>query len=233
MKSWIRPLFVLLFASLLISACTSKKDALPATGTPTTQDGIMLIIDGGKYTPDVTQRLHVDFSDGITVRDVLASNGAIRLSADGSKIESVSEVSLDADLGWGVRLNGEDIPPESWDKLLSNRDEVMVLVEAHTNDGPDRKNHVVLKINGGLNYPTLKHYYIDMYTDSISVRQLLLNSGIVQLNESRKSVMSVDGYMPRVTERWIVKVNNKKLLDSALDMLLKPSDTVEVLLDRI
>ncbi|MNL51395.1 hypothetical protein D3C87_1744910 [compost metagenome] len=68
------------------------------------------------------------------------------------------------------------------------------------------------------------------YSEDLSVRGVLKSSGMVVLAEDNKTVISIMDYKPLSNEAWTLKVNGKQLLDSGIDMKLRPQDTLEVAL---
>lgn len=217
-----------------VSACTSKEDSsLEEKRQPKQPSGIILSINGSTYVPDVTRELQVDFTSGVTVRKALQSSGLVELGKEGDRINSVGSVSLDQKLTWGVSLNGTELTKSEWDQQLNKGDELDVFVQSSDrNKGQMTPNTVLLKANGALSNPSIRHYYVMMYTEGLTVRDLVIRSGFVALDEHQNRVRAINGYMPKVTEKWVIEVNHKKLLDGAIDIKLKPGDQVELILDH-
>ncbi|WP_223066503.1 hypothetical protein [Paenibacillus caui] len=221
-------------AFLLSAACDSENAAVqPDSVAHRQNDGIELWIDGGNLMPDVRRALHVDFSSDLNVRKVLENSGIVALSEDEDGIKSVGNISLDNELYWGVKVNGMDSDASAWDKVLKRGDEILVCLKKDSDETDALSGQIVLKMSGGTSNPSLKHYFVNLYHDNLTVRDLLLNSGMIRMNNHYQLVTAVNGYMARVNEKWIVKLNNKKLLESGLDRKLQPSDTVEVILSQI
>ncbi|MNF09333.1 hypothetical protein D3C80_2099730 [compost metagenome] len=55
-----------------------------------------------------------------------------------------------------------------------------------------------------------------------------MSSGIVQLAENNKTVLTVKEYKPLTNEGWKLKLNDKTLLDSGIDMKLRIQDELEL-----
>ncbi|MED4957552.1 hypothetical protein ABEO75_15830 [Paenibacillus macerans] len=196
-------------------------------------DDITLTIDGGTFIPDVTRSLHFDYTEGITILQALESSGIVELTKDKGKIQSVGEVSLDSTLEWGIRLNDKELPSRDWDKQLKAGDNILVCVKtAGSATAGQNGASLLLTVNGGSQNPQLKSYFVHQYNENTTVRDLLKHSGIVELNKTGQHIVSVNGYRPDETEAWVLKVNHKKLLDTGLDMRLKPQDNVEIALVR-
>ncbi|MDU4698480.1 MULTISPECIES: hypothetical protein [Paenibacillus] len=221
--------------ALLVSACAQGQitDQPAPTETQLTEKeeshDISLMIDGGTFIPDVTRSLHYDYRDGLTARRALESSGIVRFTEDRAAIQSVGEVSLDSTLEWGTRLNDKELASSGWDQDLQVGDKLLVYVK--TVDSFEAIPHqasLLLIIDGG----SQKKYYVNKYDDNTTVRDLLKRSNIVQFTPNNKSIVSVGGYTPKENEQWTLKVNGKKLLDTGLDMRLKPQDNVEIVLKQ-
>ncbi|MNN77227.1 hypothetical protein D3C81_1936710 [compost metagenome] len=85
-------------------------------------------------------------------------------------------------------------------------------------------------MNGGSEQPKLTHSYVLPFTEDLSVRGLLNSSGIVKLAENNKAVLTVMDYKPLTNEEWKLKLNDKTLLDSGIDMKLRIQDELELAL---
>ncbi|MNN09642.1 hypothetical protein D3C81_1225310 [compost metagenome] len=189
-----------------------------------------MTIDGGTFIPDVTRSLHYDYMAGLTARHALESSGIVRFTEDQSAIQSVGEVSLDSTLEWGTQLNDKELDPSDWDHELKIGDKLLVYVKTVDSfEAIPQQASLLLIIDGG---SPKKKYYVNKYDDNTTVRDLLKRSGIVQFSPTNKSIVSVGGYTPQENEHWILKVNGKKLLDTGLDMRLKPQDNVEIVLKQ-
>lgn len=221
--------------AIVVSACAQGQitDQPAPAETPRTETeqshDITLTIDGGNFIPDVTRSLHYDYMDGLTARRALESSGIVRFTEDRSAIQSVGEVSLDSTLEWGTRLNEKELASDSWDQELRVGDKLLVYVKTiDSYEAIPQQASLLLIIDGG----NQKKYFVNKYDDNTTVRDLLNRSGFVQFNSNNKSIVSVGGYAPQENEQWILKVNGKKLLDTGLEMRLKPQDNVEVVLKQ-
>ncbi|MNW66890.1 hypothetical protein D3C74_454050 [compost metagenome] len=87
---------------------------------------------------------------------------------------------------------------------------------------------VILTVNGGSEQPALTHSYVQPFTENLSVRALLMSSGIVQLAENNKTVLTVKEYKPLTNEEWKLELNDKTLLDNGIDMKLRIQDELEL-----
>ncbi|MGG6309757.1 DUF4430 domain-containing protein [Paenibacillus macerans] len=219
--------------AFIAAACadgrTIEKPAPPETMKAEKEQphDITLNIDGSTFIPDVTRSLHFDYMEGLTVRHALESSGIVRFTEDQSVIQSVGEVSLDSTLEWGVQLNEKELPSTGWDIELQIGDRILVYVKTVGSYStiPEQAS-LLLTVDGG----SQKKYFVNKYDENTTVRDLLKRSGIVQFNANNKYVVSVGGYTPQENELWVLKVNGKRLLDTGLDMRLKPQDSVEIIL---
>ncbi|MBM6995652.1 hypothetical protein IM700_008235 [Paenibacillus sp. DXFW5] len=222
--------------AIIVTACAQGQitdQTAPAEAQRTDKEqphDITLTIDGGTFIPDVTRSLHYDYMAGLTARHALESSGIVRFTEDQSAIQSVGEVSLDSTLEWGTQLNDKELDPSDWDHELKIGDKLLVYVKTVDSfEAIPQQASLLLIIDGG---SPKKKYYVNKYDDNTTVRDLLKRSGIVQFSPTNKSIVSVGGYTPQENEQWILKVNGKKLLDTGLDMRLKPQDNVEIVLKQ-
>lgn len=234
---WLAGLVILMAFFTAACADGGTIDKPDPSEEPQSEDGeahdITLTIDGGTFIPDVKRKLHFDYTEGITVLQALESSGIIELAGDRSKIQSVGAVSLDSTLEWGIRLNDRELPSGDWAKLLKAGDNILVCVKTVGSDAVNPNGaSLLLTVNGGSQNPQLKRYFVHQYNENTTVRDLLQRSGLVELNKTGQYIVSVNGYRPDETEAWVLKVNQKKLLATGLDMRLKPQDNVEITLVR-
>lgn len=76
--------------------------------------------------------------------------------------------------------------------------------------------------------PNLNRQYAGIYVQECTVRDVLKSSGVVRLSENNKFVVAVENVMPRTNQRWVIKVNDKELMENGLDMKLNPRDAVKL-----
>lgn len=194
---------------------------------------ITLTIDGNNFIPDVTRSIYFEYMNGLTLRDALRSSNLVILNDNGSAIQSVGDVALDASLAWGVKLNQRELRTNQWGTTLKIGDQIQVYVTT-TRLSPENtlKGSLVLSVQGGIHKPELKQYYVTRYKEGITVRDLLVSSGIVQLTPNFKQIVAVNGYHCDTTENWVLKVNKKVLIEAGLDMRLRENDVVDIELVR-
>ncbi|MNC38053.1 hypothetical protein D3C75_866430 [compost metagenome] len=108
-------------------------------------------------------------------------------------------------------------------------DEIQVYVmPVYANTDTSTADSLVMVVDGGIHKPELRRYFVTRFKDSVTVRDLLIFSGMVQLNANYKEIVSVNGYHCDPTERWVLKVNKKALIEEGLDMRLSSNDVVEI-----
>lgn len=220
---------------LLGTSCAAvPKDEPPVQPHEANQHDLTLKIDGSTFIPDVTSSLHFDYMEGITVRQALESSQTIQLTSDGKAILSVGDVSLDSTLEWGVKLNKKDLNPEAWSTKLKKGDVILVYVKTVNSEiDLSEQRSLILSVNSGSGNIGELRYYVNRYEDNMTVRDLLRLSGIVKFNPNNKHIIAVNGHQPAINERWILKVNNKQLMENGLEMRLKPQDNVQLELIRL
>ncbi|MDO7905201.1 hypothetical protein Q5741_02075 [Paenibacillus sp. JX-17] len=213
---------------LLLAGCSSQEaSAVPIVGQSMSDD-ITIQMDGRSLLPQLTKTLKINYKDGLTIAEVLRNEGQMRLSDDGMHISAVAGTTLDPSLAWKIQLNGHSVVPEQWKQKLDKKDNLQIELTAVQRNPKDKPQSARLSVNGGTLNPGLSRAYINVFHDSLTVRDILVNSGLVKLNDNNKAVVSVEGYSPRVNEQWILKVNNKQLITNGLDMKLQPQDIVEI-----
>jgi hypothetical protein len=216
---------------VILTGCTreTQPSEQPVVSEKDSANTITVAIDGSTFLPDATKSIKRDFSEGLTLKKALLNSGLVDFTADGKRIQSVGEVSLDSSLSWAVKLNGKDIAPEKWDTELHAKDEVIIYVKAADSGGEGvTYQTTLLKVSGGSVEPNLNRQYAGIYVQECTVRDVLKSSGVVRLSENNKFVVSVENVMPRMNQRWVIKVNDKELMENGLDMKLNPRDAVKL-----
>ena len=216
---------------LFLTGCTREPQPSeqPVVSEKDSANTITVAIDGSTFLPDATKSIKRDFSEGMTLKKALYNSGLVDFTADGKRIQSVGEVSLDSSLIWAVKLNGKDIEPENWNTELHAKDEVIIYVKAADSGGEGVVYQTtLLKVSGGSVKPNLNRQYAGIYVQECTVRDVLKSSGVVRLSENNKFVVAVENIMPRMNERWVIKVNDKELMENGLDMKLGPRDAVKL-----
>ncbi|PYE51768.1 hypothetical protein HUB98_07005 [Paenibacillus barcinonensis] len=220
----------------VLTSCTRepKPSEQPVVSDKDSANTITVAIDGSTFLPDATKSIKRDFSEGLTLKKALLNSGLVDFTADGKRIQSVGEVSLDSSLSWAVKLNGKDIKQENWDIELHAKDEVTIYVKAADSGGDGVVYQTtLLKVSGGSVMPNLKRQYAGIYVQECTVRDVLKSSGVVRMSENNKYVVAVENVIPRVNERWVIMVNNKELMENGLDMKLSPRDAVKLELAKV
>ncbi|OMF11138.1 hypothetical protein BK131_22145 [Paenibacillus amylolyticus] len=219
----------LLILAILAGCSETQPSEQPIVKETETANTITVAVDGSTFLPDATKSIKRDFSEGLTLKKALLNSGLVDFTADGKRIQSVGEVSLDSSLSWAVKLNGKDIEQEDWDMELHAKDEVIIYVKAADSGGDGvAYQTTLLKVSGGNIMPTLNRQYAGVYVQECTVRDVLKSSGIVRMSENNKFVVSVENVTPRMNQRWVIMVNDKELMENGLDMKLNPRDAVKL-----
>lgn len=221
---------VCLLILVILSGCTETRPSeQPVVQETESTNSITVAIDGSTFLPDATKSIKRDFSEGLTLKKALTNSGLVDFTADGKRIQSVGEVSLDSSLIWAVKLNGKDIDPENWNMELHAKDEVIIYVKAADSTGEGvAYQTTLLKVSGGNIMPNLNRQYAGVYIQECTVRDVLKSSGVVRMSENNKYVVAVENVIPRMNQRWVIKVNDKELMDNGLDMKLSPRDAIKL-----
>lgn len=231
-------LIMIAITALLGTACAAQPQPMEEppiqADVQDENDDLTLKIDGSTLIPDVNSSLRFDYMEGLTVRQALESSQSIQLTNEGKGILSVGDVSLDSTLEWGVKLNKQDLKPAEWRTKLKKGDVILVYVKTVNSEADlTEQGALILTVNKGLANGGERLYYVNRYEDNITVRDLLRMSGIVKFNLNNKRIIAVNGQQPGPHERWILKVNNKELMENGLEMRLKPHDNVQLELVRM
>ncbi|WP_139209603.1 hypothetical protein [Paenibacillus sp. NFR01] len=183
-----------------------------------------LMIGDAERSGSSARQVGEAYMHGISLMELLKSSGIVTF--EGNEIKEVNRISLTGGFEWEIQLNGKKT--SNWNAGISRDDSITIvaLPDAYHKDA----RPVILTVNGGSGQLELTHSYVYPYTDDLTVRGLLKNSGIVAFDESGKTVAQVLDYSPLTTERWKLKLNGKGLLDSGIDMKLRPQDELEIAL---
>ncbi|MBW4081862.1 hypothetical protein [Paenibacillus sp. S150] len=194
--------------------------------TGNTGPAFSVLVGDSELAGSSGRQLSETYKQGSTLIELLKSSGAATFAADGYTLLSVNKVFLSPEWIWEIQLNGKKIT--DWNNSVDRED--AIIVTAKPADSKAELQPVIFTVNGGSEQPEKTHSYVLPYTEDLSVRGMLKSSGMVLLSEDNKSVTSVMDYKPLSNEEWKLRVNGKQLLDSGIDMKLRPQDTLEVVL---
>lgn len=164
------------------------------------------------------------YKSGNTLIELLKSSGVATFNEEDYRILTVNKVSLSPDMIWEIQVNGKIIT--NLDRTLDRKD--TLLISAKPTTGELILQPVIFTVNGGSEQPVLTHSYVLPFTDDLSVREVLKDCGMVHLADDNKTVLRVMDYTPLTSEAWKLRVNEKPLLDSGIDMKLRPQDELEL-----
>ncbi|MDR0269701.1 hypothetical protein [Paenibacillus sp.] len=232
-KSFIKVIAFMAIVAVLLSGCNVGESK--SSGEISSGDASSMILISEKddfFTQDIIRDLEQYLEPGVTISEGLKNSGIVTFTEDGS-IRSISQVSLSPAFIWGLELNDKRLESDKLDTVLKENDEIGISIEP-TDPQNTVKNmqYSVLKLNGGTLQPSLSHTYILPYTETERVRDMLLNNDVVKLSSDKRMVQSVNGYVCKSAEKWVIKVNGKELGENGFDMMLSPQDEVEIKLDR-
>lgn len=164
------------------------------------------------------------YKPGITLIELMKNSGIVTFSEDGSVIKTVNKVLLGPEIVWQIQLDDKIIT--DWHTSVQRGQ--AIVISAQPAAGAEPLQPILLTVNGGSGQPELTHSHILAYTENLTVRSLLKSSKIVQLSEDNKTILTAMGYAPLSSEDWKLKVNGKTLLNSGVDMKLRPQDELEI-----
>lgn len=163
------------------------------------------------------------YKPDITVKELLDASSLVTFAGDGTSLLTVNHISLSPDMDWEIQLSGKPVTDLS--TVVKREDTILITAEA-VQDTPLRP--VILTVNGGSGQPELTHSYVIPYTEDLTVRGMLKSSGLVHLAENNRTLLAVKEYKPLSNEEWKLKLNDKTLLDSGIDMKLRIQDELEI-----
>ena len=236
MKTIVKAVLIPLLLLGITAGCRNGSE--PSSFNPVNQlqaqpSVISFIAEGYYFSTETITAIQNSLKEGKTVRDALKGSGVVQFFENG-EIHSVGRIALSKALCWNLEINNKDAAPEEWNKQIHPNDKLKLTVRMNDSGRAVLANEpLMLKIQGGIVKPGISHTYLFPYREELSIRELFKNSGIIELTESNKAVSAVKGYALKPGERWIIKVNDKRLRENGLDMKLTPQDQVEISLDKL
>jgi len=228
MSSWLLGL-VFIF---IISGCSSSTDPnrVGSNGTVAIEGPTLSLFVGDKevLSKPSDKQLKDRYRKGISLLELLEDSEVATFSEDKRTILSVRDISLGPEMTWELQLDGKVIGNADWDKIVSYDSQVVFTAKSTTNQEPLQT--VMLTVNGGSEEVELNHSYVVLFTEDLTVNGLLHSIDGLQLTEDNLKLLSVNGYIPQSDEIWKLKANGKQLLDTGMDMRLRPDDDVEIVL---
>lgn len=194
------------------------------SGIRTEGPAFSLLVGDSELAGSSGRQLSEAYKPGNSLYELLKSSGVATFAADGSSILSVNKVFLSPEWVWEIQVNSKKIT--DWNSGVDREDNIIIAAKPAA--GGSELQPVILSINGGSEQTELTHSYVQPYTENLTVRSMLKGSEMVQLAEDNKTVTTVMDYTPLSNEAWKLKVNGKPLLDSGIDMKLRPQDTLEI-----
>lgn len=227
MSSWLLGIVFI----LIISGCSSSTDANRIGSNGIAADGPTLSLfvgDKEVLTKPSDKQLKDRYRKGISILELLEDSEVATFSEDKRTILSVRDISLGSEMTWELQLDGKIIGNSDWDKTVSYDSQVVFTAKSTINQEPLQT--VMLTVNGGSEEVELNHSYVVLFTEDLTVNGLLRSIDGLQLTEDNLKLLSVNGYIPQSDEIWKLKANGKQLLDTGMDMRLRPDDDVEIVL---
>ncbi|MBT2290630.1 hypothetical protein J7E73_16145 [Paenibacillus albidus] len=187
---------------------------------------LSLLVGGNTLDAGLESKLSGVYRNGITIMELLKGSGVVVFDEEGKHIRSVNRISLSHELEWELRLNGKVTTAAEWNQVVENN--AKFSISAHTAGGEEVLQPIILAVNGGNRQTELTHSYVMVHTEDLTVRSLLKKSRFIRMAEDNKTLVSVLDYKPLSNETWMLQVNGKPLLESGMDMKLRPQDELEV-----
>lgn len=214
---------------MMISGCSSRLAAsVPDNSRAVSAEGpsFSLLVGGNELAASSNRQLTAYYREGITLKELLKSSAIASFSNDSRRILSVNSVSLKSELEWQLEVNGRAASAEDLDSQVDKQ--THIVISAQSAAASDPLQTLILAVDGGASQPDLSHSYVMPFRQESSVRALLKSSGMVQLSEDKRSVVTVKEYTPLTSESWQLLVNGKPLLAAGMDMKLRPQDVLKI-----
>ncbi len=192
--------------------------------------GISIVVEGSFLSSSDIQRLEGNIVPGLSIREAVVNSGVIELTPAATSIQSIHGVTLAPTLYWAISINGDRLDADDWDTKVKNNDVISInVLSSHNSMHVDI---IIVTVNGGRLQPELTNSFVSPYTNEVVIRELLKQSGIVVLSDNSKAIKMVQGYSPKINEKWVLKVNNKLLNANGMDMKLQSEDEVKIELNN-
>ncbi|WP_379161811.1 hypothetical protein [Paenibacillus sp. sgz5001063] len=224
---WVWRILLGMMIMAALSSCSSVLESQTDgsnAGTGNAGPALSVLVGNSELASSSGRQLSEAYTEGLTLIELFKRSGVVTFADDGYNILAVNKVSLSPEWVWEIELNGKKIT--DWNTRVDRVDSIVA--EAIPAASGAELQPVIFTVNGGSEQPQMTHSYVLPYSRELSVRGVLQTSGMVQLSEDNKTIISIMEYKPLSKEAWTLKVNGKQLLDTGIDMKLRPQDTLEV-----
>ncbi|MDK8179292.1 hypothetical protein [Paenibacillus sp. UMB4589-SE434] len=229
---------LLVIALLLIAGCASvqKEQPLMRQSAPAVSDtAVSVKIEGGTYVPNLSERLQIEWHNGLQVSEALKATGTIKLKEDGSGVASVGDASLDTNMSWGIYLNETELRTTAdLSAELNNDDKILIFVkELDVDTSSVPMPSIDLSIDGGKLAPHLTNTYAIPWQENCTLADIFEQFGHIRMAENGTEIKQIgDKPLPKDTVAR-VKVNNKVIpSDQMLTFLIQSDDHIEIDIDN-
>lgn len=217
-------LLLCLMVLVTASGCSS---VLGAENTGSNGSGglaLSILVGEHEMAGNSARLLNETYTEGNSILELLGKSGVVKFASDGYTILEVNKVKLSADMVWGIQVNGKKLT--DWNSKVEPGS--TIVFTAGPNIAGSIFQPVIISVNGGSEQPELTHSHVQSFTEELSVRGLMQNSGMIRLAEDNRTVLTVMDYEPLSNEEWKLKVNDKGMLGNGVDMKLRPQDKLEI-----
>lgn len=224
---WMGRLLLCLVFIITASGCSSvlgPGNTGGSTGSGSTGLSFSILVGEREMAGTSGRLLNEAYIEGNSIIELLRKSGIVTFAADGYSILEVNRVALSQDMMWEVQVNSKKLT--DWNSTIEAG--AAIVFSAKPSAAGALFQPVILTVNGGSEQPELTHSHVLSFTEDLSVRGLMKNSGMIKLAENNKTVLTVMDYTPLSSEEWKLKVNDKALLGNGVDMKLRPQDKLEI-----
>lgn len=197
---WKRVHWLIILGVILLTGCAQSSKPHPLvmqnTEMKTLAPEVSVFVDGGSYIPNISERLSIEWKSGMTVSQVLAHTGSLKLNNDATGIASVSDISLDPKMTWGLLLNDQEIrTKEQMNMLVNEHDRLTVFVkELDVDTSSVVISNVTLSIDGGSVLPSITSTYAVPLEEEVSLVEVLEGFGNIVLSTDHRKVIEIDQF---------------------------------------
>ena len=227
---WKRVRWLTILGVILFTGCTQASKpqplAMQSIEMKTLAPEVSVFIDGGSYVPNISERIAIEWKSGMTVSQALAHTGTLTLNSDATSIVSVSDISLDPKMTWGVLLNDQEIrTKEQMTMPISEQDQLTVYVkELDVDTSSVVISNVTLSIDGGTVLPSITSTYAVPLEEEVPLVEVLKGFGNISLSDDDRQVVEIDQVKLESNYAVQLSVNNVQVKGSDMSSTMVDAD---------
>ncbi|MGZ9586115.1 hypothetical protein [Paenibacillus marinisediminis] len=232
---WKRLSWLSLIGVILLTGCSQASESQPLTSLTAadtkTLPEVTVVIDGGSYVPNITERITIEWKQGMTVSQALAHTGIVKLKNDSSGIASVGDISLDPKMTWGLMLNDYNIrQKEKLAQPIKENDQLTVYVkELEVDTSSAIIPSVTLTIDGGTALPDITSTYAMPLEQEVKLVDVLKEFGNITLSEDSKDIIKINGFSLKDNYAVELMMNDQPFQITEMSAIrVEPDDNITI-----